>query len=186
MGAMGYKYSDLLQDLDGFDAWLISIGLPPRPNDRIPEAFRVLRRAEELSRKGRATGIYSDIQPGDWFPLIEALEAHEVFTAFHDDPSPAVGATLKRALSGPFQPIDENQKNETAGTSGLNSRSQRNGDWGVRQFALESRTYASRAMASRFWSHANDLQVGRGGWGWGQPLYGMGIRTSVWRRCPNN
>lgn len=43
--------------------------------------------------------------------MVEALEAHDVLAAFHDDPSPAVAAALKRALSGPLQPIDENHKN---------------------------------------------------------------------------
>lgn len=106
-----FKYSDLLRRLEGFDPWLTSLGLTPRPNDRIHEAFKILRRAEEASRKGNETGIYSDIHPGDWFPIIEALEAHDVFTAFQNDPSPAFAAELKRALSGPIQPADENPKN---------------------------------------------------------------------------
>lgn len=105
------RYSDLLCGLGGFDAWLTRLGLTPRRNDRIHEAFKVLRRAEEASRKGHETGMYSFIQPEDWFPIIEALEAHDVLTAFHDDPSPLIAATLKRALSGPIQPIDENQTN---------------------------------------------------------------------------
>jgi hypothetical protein len=106
-----FKYSDLLQRLDGFDAWLMRLGLTPRPNDRIHQAFQVLRRAEAASCHGRETGAYVSIQPPDWFPVVEALEAHDVFTAFHDDPSPAVAAALKRALSGPLQPIDENHRN---------------------------------------------------------------------------
>jgi len=106
-----FTYPDLLQHLDGFDAWLISLGLTPRPNDRIHEAIKVLRKADAASRKGRETGIYSDIQPGDWFPMIEALEAHDVFLAFHKDPPPAIAPTLKRALSGPLHPLDENPKN---------------------------------------------------------------------------
>ena len=106
-----FKYSDLLQDLEGFDPWLASLGLRPRSEDRIHAAFKVLRRAEELSRKGRETGIYSEIQVGDWFPLIEALEAHDIFLAFQDDPSPAIAAALKRALSGPLHPIHENPRN---------------------------------------------------------------------------
>jgi hypothetical protein len=106
-----FKYSDLLQRLDGFDAWLISRGLRPRPNDRIHHAFSVLRRAEEASRKGRETGVYSDVQPGDWFPVIEALEAHDVLLAFQNDSSPVVGLALKRALSGPLHPIHENSRN---------------------------------------------------------------------------
>src|SRR6185437_7455522 len=106
-----FNYSDLLQRLRGFDAWLTSLGLRPRPDDRIHAAIRVLRRAEDVSRKGRETGIYSDIEPGDWFAVIEALEAHDVFLAFQNDPSPEIAATLKRALSGPVHPIQENSKN---------------------------------------------------------------------------
>jgi hypothetical protein len=106
-----FEYSDLLRPLEGFDPWLTSLGLRPRPNDRIHEAFKVLRKAEEASRKGQETGIYSEIQSGDWFQIIEALDAHDVFTAFCDDRSPAVAAALKRALSGPVDPIKENEKN---------------------------------------------------------------------------
>jgi len=105
------KYSDLLLRLAGFDAWLTRLGLTPRPNDRIHKAFKILRKAEEASQKGRETGAYIDIQPGEWFPIIEALEAHDIFTAFQNEPSPAIGAVLKRALSGPVQPIDESPKN---------------------------------------------------------------------------
>jgi hypothetical protein len=105
------SYSELLCNLEGFDSWLKSLGLTLRPNDRVHEAFKVLRRAEEASRKGRETGIYSYIKPEDWFSITEALEAHDVFTAFHDDPSRAIAAALKRALSGPIHPIDENQAN---------------------------------------------------------------------------
>ena len=105
------RYADLLDRLEGFDPWLTSLGLTARPNDRIHEAFKVLRRAEEASRKGHETGIYVDIRPGDWFPVVEALEAHDIFAAFLNDPSPAIAPTLKRALSGPIQPIDENQRN---------------------------------------------------------------------------
>jgi hypothetical protein len=104
-------YSELLNRLDDFDAWLCSLGVKLRPNDRLHEAFKVLRRAEDASRKGRETGIYIDISPGDWFPIVEALEAHDVFAAFQNDPSPAIAAALNRALSGPIQPIDENPKN---------------------------------------------------------------------------
>ena len=104
-------YSDILHRLEGFDSWLARLGLTPRPNDRIHEAFKFLRRAEELSRKGQETGTYADIHPNDWFPVMEALEAHDVFAAFHDDPSPAVALNLKRALSGPSQPIMEHSRN---------------------------------------------------------------------------
>jgi len=106
-----FKYSDLLHRLEGFDTWLTGMGLTPRPNDRIHEAIKILRRAKEASRKGHETGIYIDIRPQDWFPIIEALEAHDVLTAFHNEPSPAIAGALKRGLSGPTQPIDENPKN---------------------------------------------------------------------------
>jgi hypothetical protein len=64
-----FTYSDLLDRLEGFDQWLTRLGLTPRPNDRISEAFKVLRKAEEASRKAHETGIYSDIRRGVWFRL---------------------------------------------------------------------------------------------------------------------
>src|SRR5215469_711210 len=106
-----FKYSDLLLGLAGFDAWLTRLGLTPRPNDRIHEAIKILRKADEASRNGRETGSYIGIQPQDWFPIVEALEAHDVFTAFQNETSPAIGVALKRALSGPVQPIDESPRN---------------------------------------------------------------------------
>jgi hypothetical protein len=105
------KYSDILRRLEGFDQWLVRLGLTPRPNDRIHEAIRFLRNAEELSKKGKETGHYADIHPKDWFPVVDALEAHDVFAAFQDDPSPTVALSLQRALSGPSQPILENSRN---------------------------------------------------------------------------
>jgi len=106
-----FSYSELISRLEGFDPWLIGLGLTPRTNDRIHEAFKILRKAEEAIRRGRETGVYSNIGPADWFPMIEALEAHNVFTAFRNDRSPALAATMKRALSGPTQPIAESQRN---------------------------------------------------------------------------
>jgi hypothetical protein len=105
------RYSELLGLLEGFDPWLTSSGLTPRPNDRIHEAIKVLRRAEEASQRGRETGVYEEIQAGDWFPLVEAVEAHDILAAFHSDQSPAVAEVLKRALSGPALPIDETPRN---------------------------------------------------------------------------
>jgi hypothetical protein len=105
------KYSEILQRLEGFDAWVASLGLTPRPDDRVHQAFQFLRRAEEASRRGQETGEYVEILPRDWFPLIEALEAHDIFTAFQGTSSAALAAALKRALSGPLQPLNENHKN---------------------------------------------------------------------------
>jgi hypothetical protein len=106
-----FKYSELLQFLSGFDPWLLEIGMTPRADDRIHQAFKVLRKAEEASSRGRATGVYSEIQPEDWFPIVEALEAYNIYTAFHQDSPPVPAETLKRAFSGPLQPMEENQKN---------------------------------------------------------------------------
>lgn len=106
-----FRYSDLLLHLEGFDSWLSSLGLTPHLNDRIHESFKILRKAEKASRRGRETGIYTNIQPEDWFPIIESLEAHDILTAFQNEPSPAIAAALKRALSGPLHPIDENLRN---------------------------------------------------------------------------
>lgn len=104
-------YSNLLRRLDGFDPWLSSLGLTPRLDDRLHQAFKILKIAEGASRKGRETGVYSDIQPGHWFPLIETLEAHDVLCAFESDGSPFLSSAVKRALSGPAQAINEGPKN---------------------------------------------------------------------------
>jgi len=104
-------YSNLLQELRGFDDWLRSLGATPHSEDRIHKAFRVLDLADKASRRGKETGIYAEIRPEHWFPLIEALEASKIFRAFKNDPSPALGSALKRALSGPTLPTDEGPKN---------------------------------------------------------------------------
>jgi hypothetical protein len=108
------SYSDLLRGLSEFDPWLRSLGLAPRPDDRLHQAFKILAMAEEASRRGRETGVYSDIQPDHWFPIIEALEAHDVLCAFKSDASPSLSSAVKRALSGPARAMDEGPKNRDA------------------------------------------------------------------------
>lgn len=105
-----FGFSDLLKSFEGFDHWLLGMGLTPRPNDRIHECFKVLRLAEQMAREGRRNGRYCNIQPRDWFALVEALEAHEIYMAFKDDRTPAFAMELKRALRGPHQPTDETEK----------------------------------------------------------------------------
>ena len=104
-------YSKMVSRLEGFDPWLVSLGLKPVPNDRIHEAFKLLRKADEASRIGHETGKYTNIAPDDWFGIVEALEAHDVFAAFHNDAPLAVAPVMKRALSGPARPADENARN---------------------------------------------------------------------------
>jgi hypothetical protein len=105
-----FKYCDVLHQLEGFDDWLIRLGLTRRSNDRIHQAFNTLRMAEDASREGRKTGEYHKIQGAHLFPLIEALQAREVFLAFENESSVALANAVKRALTGPAQPVDE--KNE--------------------------------------------------------------------------
>jgi hypothetical protein len=105
------SYSDLLRRLDRFDPWLRGLGLTPHLDDRVHQAFKILALADEASRKGRETGAYSPIQPSHWFPIIEALEAHDVLCAFEGDESLSLSSALKRALSGPAQAINEGPKN---------------------------------------------------------------------------
>ena len=107
----GIPYSEILRGLEGFDVWLKNQGITAQPNDRIHEALTVLLEADEASRRGRETGNYTNIDPKDWFSMVEALEAHDVFLAFRDNPTPAFTAELKRALSGPEHPSLETTKN---------------------------------------------------------------------------
>jgi hypothetical protein len=111
-----FGYAEVLHRLEGFDSWLTSLGLTPHPTDRIHKAFNILRKADQASRKGRETGVYSEIEPRDWFAIIEALEADEVFAAFQNDISPEFKKELKRALRGPSHPVDEgSNKNNSDG-----------------------------------------------------------------------
>ena len=91
--------------------WLNTLGLKPHRNDRIHLTIDALRAANAASRKGRETGDYTKVQAEHLFPLIEALEAHDVFNAFEHEPSKELASALRRALSGPAQPIDENERN---------------------------------------------------------------------------
>lgn len=106
-----FTYSDLLSNLQRFDPWLVGLGLKPHPNDRIHKAFDVLRFAEHATRRGRESGEYSHLKPEHLFPLIEALEAHEILRAFECESSDLLRTALKRALSGPTQAANENDKN---------------------------------------------------------------------------
>jgi hypothetical protein len=47
------------------------------------------------------------IRGEDLFPLLEAFEVFEILSAFEEQSSVQLGATVKRALSGPLQPIKE-------------------------------------------------------------------------------
>ena len=106
------KYSDILRRLEGFDPWLRNLGLTPRNNDRIHQALSVVRMAQEATRKGQETGKYSRLQPEHLFPLVEAVEAHDIYHAFEKDSSGTLASALSRGLSGPAQPDDE--KNEAS------------------------------------------------------------------------
>jgi len=106
-----FKYSDLLQHLEPFDDWLRTLGLTPRREDRIHQAFETPRMADAASRAGRETGEYTTIAGEHLFQLTEELEAHDIFMAFEKEPSEVLARALGRALSGPAQPLDENQKN---------------------------------------------------------------------------
>src|SRR5215469_7087437 len=96
-----HSYSNILNELEGFDAWLVSLGLTPKKNDRIHQAIETLRAGDAAVRRGRETGKFSPIQPEHLFPLTEALEALDVFRCFRHESSDALKSTLKRALSGP-------------------------------------------------------------------------------------
>jgi hypothetical protein len=109
------SYAELLEGLQQFDPWLTSLGLKPCPSDRIHQAFGVLRKADQASRNGRETDVYSKIDPKDWFPLTEAVEAHEVFTAFRNDQSPEFRRELRRALQGPGSRVEEGSNNSSDG-----------------------------------------------------------------------
>src|SRR5664279_3994173 len=95
-----FKYSDLLQHLEPFDDWLRTLGLTPRREDRIHQAFETPRMADAASRAGRETGEYTTIAGEHLFQWTEALEAHDIFMAFEKEPSEVLARAL---LMAPFR-----------------------------------------------------------------------------------
>lgn len=104
-------YSQIIKNLEGFDPWLVGLGVKPVASDRIHKAFNILRRADEASRRGHETGKFTDIGPDDWFGIVEALEANDVFAAFQNDTPEELAPKVKRALNGPARPADERANN---------------------------------------------------------------------------
>jgi hypothetical protein len=104
------KYSDILKDLEGFDDWLRSLGVPVRPADRAHGSIRKLESAQQafLSGSPQANGV----SKSDYiFGLTEALELRDVYCAFRDHPPHHLRERLTRALSGPHLPEAETIKN---------------------------------------------------------------------------
>lgn len=104
-GTAQLRYSDILQNLKGFDDWLGRLGVPVRQADRAHHVIRVLEEAERAFQSGtnRARMSKSDYL----FGLTEALELHDVYLAFHRHPPQQLRERLTRALSGPSLPEAE-------------------------------------------------------------------------------
>jgi hypothetical protein len=104
-GTAQLRYSDILENLKGFDDWLRRLGVPVRQADRAHHAIRVLEEAERAFQSGKNR---SRMSKSDYlFGLTEALELHDVYLAFHRHPPQQLRERLTRALSGPALPEAE-------------------------------------------------------------------------------
>ena len=103
------RYSEILQDLVGFNEWLAGIGVPVQEADRAHHALRILEKAElaYLNQTNEAGITKLDYL----FGLTEALELHDVYLAFRDHPQEQLRDRLTRALKGPSLPEAEGTKN---------------------------------------------------------------------------
>lgn len=105
------NYSDILRDLQGFDHWLGSLGVPVRSMDRAHYAIQKLQTSHQafVDRTDHATRV----SKSDYlFALTEAVELRDVYCAFnHHHQTAELRDRLTRALSGPHLPEAENQKN---------------------------------------------------------------------------
>jgi hypothetical protein len=104
------RYSDILRDLEGFDGWLRSLGVPVRTMDRAHCAVQKLERAHQafVNDTDHAEGV----SKADYlFALTEALELRDVYRAFRFHPPEQLCDRLNRALSGPLLPDAETAKN---------------------------------------------------------------------------
>jgi len=104
-GTAQLRYSDILENLKGFDDWLRRLGVPVRQADRAHHSIRVLEEAERAFQSGKNR---SRMSKSDYlFGLTEALELHDVYLAFHRHPPQQLRERLTRALSGPALPEAE-------------------------------------------------------------------------------
>jgi len=107
-----HRFADLLADLEGIDCWLQQLGLE-RKQDRAHYAINVLREAERGFQQFRDTGQPARVGHVDdyIFGICEALEVHDIYDAFSQEPRDRIGPRLDRALSGPHRPAQENENN---------------------------------------------------------------------------
>ena len=107
-----HRFAELLANLDGIDCWLREIGLEAK-KDRAHFAINVLREAERGFRQSRETGQPARVgNINDYiFGICEALEIHDIYQAFRQEPREQIAPRLERALSGPHRPADENENN---------------------------------------------------------------------------
>lgn len=104
------RYAAILDDLRGFDEWLISLGVSVQQTDRVHRSISVLEKAEHAFVNGMDGAAAGVSKPEYLFGLTEALELRDVYVAFKNYPSEQLRNRLVRALDGPASPADETQK----------------------------------------------------------------------------
>ena len=117
------SFVEILDCLEGLDAWLQNIGIKPK-NDRIHQAIRIV---SELNDKWKASKREGHaLPPGDYgkerFALIEALEWGDILKAFDKEPAKKIKPKIERALGGPSSIEDEYQKEDSSNTVGRNTQ----------------------------------------------------------------
>lgn len=110
---LGVSQDEILDRLRKLDDWLESLGISPRPNDRLHRGIEALRDAAAATRRQQETGLITPM----WAmrdPIIgvsEAMEFWRIYEAFKEEPNEVIAERLKRALSGHPDPRKETSEN---------------------------------------------------------------------------
>jgi hypothetical protein len=105
------RYSTVLEDLKGFDEWLQRLGVPVQQADRAHRAIRIPEKAERAFQDQQEDSAVSISKTEYLFSLTEALELHDVYVAYRNQPADQLRQRLIRALNGPALPEHETQSN---------------------------------------------------------------------------
>jgi hypothetical protein len=103
---LGYTHQEILDRLRRVDDWLESLGISPRPNDRLHRGIEALKEAAAATRRKQETGLITPMwaMPAHVIGINEAMEFWRIYEAFKEQPNEVIAERVKRALSGPFDP----------------------------------------------------------------------------------
>jgi hypothetical protein len=107
-------YSEILSDLEDFDAYLEKIGIA-RPHDRLRKMIANIREVEKYRIEGKLLSLNSHPRMAEFvWSLVEGLEFTNIFQGLRDYDPTILKLLLQKVLRGPIQPAHENNTSNEA------------------------------------------------------------------------